>query len=41
MVRKYVTYFLKLCPGATIALKDVAFAILPCLMNTCAKKNHV
>lgn len=35
------TYFLELFHGATIAFKDMALSILPYLMTTAAKKNHV
>ena len=35
------TYFLELFHGATIAFKDMALSILPHLMTTAAKKNHV
>lgn len=35
------TYFLELFHGATIAFKDMALSILPHLMTTSAKKNHV
>ena len=34
-------YFLELFHGATIAFKDMALSILPHLMTTAAKKNHV
>ena len=34
-------YFLELFHGATIAFKDMALSILPYLMTTSAKKNHV
>ena len=34
-------YFLELFHGATIAFKDMALSILPYLMTTAAKKNHV
>ncbi|MDD3204325.1 MAG: threonine synthase [Lachnospiraceae bacterium] len=34
-------YFLELYHGATIAFKDMALSILPHLMITAAKKNHV
>ena len=34
-------YFLELFHGATIAFKDMALSILPHLMTTSAKKNHV
>ena len=35
------TYYLELFHGATIAFKDMALSILPHLMITAAKKNHV
>lgn len=35
------TYYLELFHGATIAFKDMALSILPHLMTTSAKKNHV
>lgn len=35
------TYYLELFHGATIAFKDMALSILPYLMTTAAKKNHV
>ena len=34
-------YYLELFHGATIAFKDMALSILPYLMTTAAKKNHV
>lgn len=34
-------YYLELFHGATIAFKDMALSILPYLMTTSAKKNHV
>ena len=34
-------YFLELFHGATIAFKDMALSILPYLMTTAAKKNHI
>ena len=34
-------YFLELFHGATIAFKDMALSILPHLLTTAAKKNHV
>ena len=34
-------YFLELFHGSTIAFKDMALSILPHLMTTAAKKNHV
>ncbi len=35
------TYYLELFHGSTIAFKDMALSILPHLMTTSAKKNHV
>ncbi len=35
------TFYLELYHGATIAFKDMALSILPHLMTTAAKKNHV
>ena len=35
------TYYLELFHGATIAFKDMALSILPHLLTTAAKKNHV
>ena len=35
------TYYMELFHGATIAFKDMALSILPYLMTTSAKKNHV
>lgn len=35
------TYYLELFHGSTIAFKDMALSILPYLMITAAKKNHV
>ena len=35
------TYFLELYHGNTIAFKDMALSILPYLMTTAARKNHV
>ncbi len=35
------TYYLELFHGATIAFKDMALSILPHLMTTSARKNHV
>lgn len=35
------TYFLELYHGVTIAFKDMALSILPHLLTTSAKKNHV
>lgn len=34
-------YYLELFHGSTIAFKDIALSILPYLMTTAAKKNHV
>ena len=34
-------YYLELFHGATIAFKDMALSILPHLMTTAAKKNHI
>ena len=34
-------YFLELFHGSTIAFKDMALSILPHLMTTAARKNHV
>lgn len=34
-------YFLELFHGATIAFKDMALSILPHLLTTSAKKNHI
>ena len=34
-------YYLELFHGSTIAFKDMALSILPHLMTTAAKKNHV
>ncbi len=34
-------YFLELFHGATIAFKDMALSILPHLMTTAARKNHI
>ena len=34
-------YYLELFHGATIAFKDMALSILPYLMTTAAKKNHI
>ena len=34
-------YYLELFHGSTIAFKDMALSILPYLMTTAAKKNHV
>ena len=41
LVKKKDAYFLELFHGATIAFKDMALSILPYLMTTSAKKNHV
>ncbi len=35
------TYYLELFHGATIAFKDMALSILPHLMTTAARKNHI
>ncbi|MFI3207954.1 MAG: threonine synthase [Eubacteriales bacterium] len=35
------TYYLELFHGSTIAFKDMALSILPYLLTTAAKKNHV
>lgn len=35
------TYYLELFHGATIAFKDMALSILPYLLTTAARKNHV
>ena len=35
------TYYLELFHGATIAFKDMALSILPHLLTTSAKKNHI
>ena len=40
-VKKEDAYYLELFHGATIAFKDMALSILPYLMTTSAKKNHV
>jgi len=34
-------YYLELFHGATIAFKDMALSVLPYLMTTAAKKNHI
>ena len=34
-------YYLELFHGSTIAFKDMALSILPYLLTTAAKKNHV
>lgn len=41
IVKKDGMYFLELFHGATIAFKDMALSILPYLLTTSAKKNHV
>ncbi len=41
LVKKDDAYYLELFHGATIAFKDMALSILPYLMTTSAKKNHV
>lgn len=41
LVKADGAYFLELFHGATIAFKDMALSILPHLMTTAAKKNHV
>ena len=40
-VKKDNAYYLELFHGATIAFKDMALSILPHLLTTSAKKNHV
>ena len=40
-VYKRQVYFLELFHGSTIAFKDMALSILPHLMTTAARKNHV
>ena len=40
-MKKEDAYYLELFHGATIAFKDMALSILPYLMTTSAKKNHV
>ncbi len=41
LVKADDTYYLELFHGATIAFKDMALSILPHLLTTAAKKNHV
>lgn len=41
IVKKAGAYYLELFHGATIAFKDMALSILPYLMVTATKKNHV
>ncbi len=41
LVKKDGAYYLELYHGATIAFKDMALSILPYLMTTSAKKNHI
>ena len=41
IVKKDNAYYLELFHGATIAFKDMALSILPHLLTTSAKKNHV
>lgn len=41
LVKADGAYYLELFHGATIAFKDMALSILPHLMTTSAKKNHV
>lgn len=41
LVKKNGAYYLELYHGATIAFKDMALSILPYLMTTSAKKNHI
>lgn len=41
LVEKDGVYYLELFHGATIAFKDMALSILPHLLTTSAKKNHV
>ena len=41
LVKVSDTYYLELFHGATIAFKDMALSILPHLLTTSAKKNHV
>lgn len=41
LVKKDGAYYLELYHGATIAFKDMALSILPHLMTTAARKNHI
>lgn len=41
LVKADGTYYLELFHGSTIAFKDMALSILPYLLTTAAKKNHV
>ena len=41
LVHKAGAYYLELFRGSTIAFKDMALSILPYLLTTTAKKNHV
>lgn len=41
LVKKDEAYYLELYHGATIAFKDMALSILPHLMTTAARKNHI
>ena len=41
LVKKGDAYFLELFHGKTIAFKDMALSILPYLLTTSAKKNHI
>ena len=41
LVKADGAYYLELFHGSTIAFKDMALSILPYLMTTSAKKNHV
>lgn len=41
LVKVQDTYYLELFHGSTIAFKDMALSILPHLLTTAAKKNHV
>ncbi len=41
LVKHHGTHFLELFHGKTIAFKDMALSILPYLMTTSAKKNHM
>ena len=41
LVKKDDAYYLELYHGATIAFKDMALSILPHLMTTAARKNHI